>query len=288
MSKEGALFFKKGEESLKKYNRNGKEKKLVEAIEFFSKSADYYESSNDWAQAGESYYKASDCLQNHNQLSDAAIAATNAGKMFSKNHDTSQKAYDAFSLAARFYRENSKPTQGAQVLCESGKLFDDKKEYDLAIQCYKDAAQIYDDENKSIQAANQISIIADIYSTQNKWIEASDYFKDVAKRRYSQPLTKVSAIEFCMKSIICRMAADDIIGAEKYLNEYLMDFPAWEKSREYVMLRGLAHAINNHDSDEFTKIVEGYAEFTTLDNWMVHSLDVIKKLIENGEEEEIC
>lgn len=288
MSKQGDNLFKKAEKAFNKYTKFGNEKKLTNAIDLFKQSADAYQSTNDWVHAGDAYAKAADCLQNNNQLNEAAIASTNAGKMYSKSPETAKKAYESFSLAARFYRENSKPINAAQLLCESGKFFDGQKDSENAIQCYKDAAQIYDDENKPIQAANQMAIIADILCSQNKWIDASNVYKDVAARRFSDNLTKISALEFCMKSVICRMAGDDIIGAESFMNGYLVDFPAWEKSREYRVLCGLDHAINNHDSDEFSKIVKEYDQIQMLDPWMSNSLQVVKQLLDNGEEEEIC
>lgn len=288
MSKEASGSFKKAESALKKYNRFGKESKLKDAIDLFQKSANSYESANDWDHAGEAYAMASDCLQNDHQLIEAAIAAEKAGQMYLKNKQNGQKAYEQFALAARFYREDSKPTNAAKLLYDAGKLFEQQKDTENAIHCYKDAAQIYDDEKKPTQAANQITIIADMYSEQKNWIEASNYYNDVAKRRYTQPITKTSAFEYCMKAVLCRMAGDDIVGAEKYLNGYLVDFSAWARSREYTFLHSLDRAINDHDPDTFQTIVDNYNEITMLDNWMMNCIQAIKDLLVNGEEEEIC
>lgn len=288
MSKEGSDLYKKAEKSLKKYERFGNEKNLVKAIDFFQKSADSYQKANEWSNAGESYLKASDCLQEHNQLNDASIAATNAGNMFLKTSETSQKAFDSFSTAARFLREDSKPINAAKLLCDTGKLFFDQKDIENSIKSYKAAAQIYDDENKPIQAANQITIIGDIYSTQNNYLEASNSYKEVARRRFSDTLTKVSAIEFCTKSVISRMAADDVVGAESFLRDFNYDFPAFEKSKECTVLRLLIRAINKGDPDEFSKIVKEYDEYRMLDEWTANALNVVQKLVEKGEEEEIC
>ena len=192
------------------------------------------------------------------------------------------------SLAARYFREDSKPINGAKLLCDAGKLFYDQKDIENAINSYKGAAQIYDDENKSVQAANQIAIIADIYSSQNNWLEASNYYKDVAKRRFSDSLTKISAVEFCTKAVICRMAADDVVGAESYMNDFSNEFPSWERSKEYIVLRALARAIENRDVDGFSKVVADYDQYKMLDDWTSNSLQAVKQLLINGEEEEIC
>lgn len=287
MSTRGADFLQQAEKALTKFRLFNKDQKWTDAAELFQKSGNSYKSVRDWPHAGEAYARAAECLQNCNQLNEAASIAADAGKMFAKQPETSKQALDAFTLAVRYYRENSKPTNAARLLCDAGKLFIEQNEVDSAIKAYSDAAQLYEDENQPSQAAQQLAIVADLYSSQNKWVEASDAYKSVAEKRIADKLTQLAAGEYCMKSVICRMAADDVVGAESLMNDFIASYPAWERSREYLMLQACDQAINDRNSEAFSSAIAEYDQIKRLDNWMTSSLLVVKKLID-GDDEDIC
>lgn len=287
MSTRGADFYQQAEKALTKFRLFGKDQKWTEAAELFQKSGNSYKSVRDFPNAGKSYARAAECLSNCNQLAEAAMTASDAGKMYAKQPETAKEALDAFSLAVRFYRENSKPTNAARLLCEAGKIFQEQQDTDSAIKAYRDAAQLYDDENQPSQAAAQLAIVADLYASQNKWVEASDAYKDVANRRISDRLTQLAAGEYCLKSVACRMAADDVVGAESLMNDFVSSYPAWERSREYTMLLACDKAINDRNSQAFSDALAEYDQFKRLDSWMTNTFLVVKKLID-GDDEDIC
>ncbi|OHT04945.1 Alpha-soluble NSF attachment protein [Tritrichomonas foetus] len=280
MSNRGEDFFQQAEKALTKFRLFGKNQKWTDAAELFQKAGNSFKSIRNWTRAGDSYTRAAECLQAADQLNEAATVAADAGKMYSKQPETSAKALESFNLAVRIYRENSKPTNAARLLCEAAKVFQEQKDLDSAAKAYSDAAQLYDDENQANQAAQQLAILGDIYSEQKKWVEASNVYKDVANRRLADRLTQLAAGEYCTKSVICRMAADDVVGAESLLHEFVAAYPGWERSREYSMLDMCAKAINDRDSEAFSTALAEYDQFKRLDNWMTSTLLVVKNLID--------
>ena len=287
MSNRGDEYYQQAEKALTKFRLFNKNQKWTDAAELYQKAGNSYKSTRNWGRAGESYAKAAECLQNADQLNEAASVAADAGKVFSKDPNTAQKALDAFTLAVRIYRENSKPTNAARLLCDAGKIFMDQKDLESAIKAYQDAAQLYDDENQPSQAATQLVIVGDLYSELKKWVEASGTYKEVANRRLADKLTQLAAGEYCFRSVACRMAADDVVGAEALMREFVSASPGWERSREYIMLQGCIEATNNRDPEAFATAVAEYDQIKRLDNWATNTLLVAKKLIE-GDDEDIC
>lgn len=283
MSTNGPTYFQQAENALNKFRIFDKDKKWSEAAELFIKSGNSYKSICDWVHAGESYIKASECLEKSNKLDEAAITAADAGKMFSKQHETIDRALKSYMTSIRYYRENSKPLIAAQLLVEAGKIFLEQNEINESIKVYEEAAQIYEDENQPLRESQQLAIVADLYCSQKKFIESSDIYKKIAISRMNDRLTQLSSGEFCVKSIICRMEADDVVGAEKLMKEFVDLLPSWKKTREYSLLEDCIDAINNNDSQAFSNAVAEYDQFKPIDSWMTTNLLVVKNLIDEAE-----
>jgi alpha-soluble NSF attachment protein len=219
-------------------------------------------------------------------VAEAASCAADSGKMYAKDPEHSQDAINSFRLAVQFHRENSKPTQAAKLLADAAKVFQDTGDLDSAIVSLMDAAQLYDDENQPMQAVTHLSAVADLKSMQKKWLEAAQAYKEVGTRRCNDRLTQMVAGEFFMKSVICQLAADDSVGGENLLREFVGSLPGWERSREYGMLVGIIQAVNDRSADAFATAVQEYDQIKRLDKWMTDTLLVVKKLVEG--EDDIC
>lgn len=283
MSTNGSSYFQQAENALNKFRIFDKDKKWTEAAELFKKSGNSYKSIRDWVHAGESYLRASECLEKVNELDEAAMVASDAGKMFSKQHETVDRALKSYMTSIRYYRENSKPLKAAQLLVEAGKIFLEQNEVDESIKVYEEAAQIYEDENQPLRESQQLAIVADLYCSQKKFIESSDIYKKIAINHMNDRLTQLSSGEYCVKSVICRMAADDVVGAEKLMNEFVDLLPSWEKTREFSLLEACVDAINNNDSKAFSNAVAEYDQFKQIDSWMTTNLLIVKNLIDEAE-----
>jgi alpha-soluble NSF attachment protein len=176
--------------------------------------------------------------------------------------------------------KNGKHTDTAGLSTKAGKMFQESGDLDAAIEAYQDAAQLYDDENQPLQAVNQIAIIADIKAAQQKWLEAACVYREVAERRMRDRLTQMAAGEFFTKAVLCQMAADDAIGAENMLREFVTTNPGWERSREHAMLADVLKAIDEGDRESFTTAVAEYDQIKRLDRWMTDVLLLVKGSVE--------
>lgn len=286
MSSRGDEFMEKAEKRLKAFSLFNKSGKFTDAADLYTKGGNSYRSVREWVKAGEAYLKAADCWLHVNQINDAAVSYADAAKMFAKDKSTIQRAIEAFNTAARMYQENSKPTNAARLLCDAAKLFQDDGNLDAAIEALKNAATLYDDENQPMQATTQLGIVADILSQQKKWLEAGAAFKDVGMRRLKDKLTALAAGEQFTKAILCQMAGDDVVAAERSLQEVVGANPGWERSREFSLLDQVIKAFQERDPNAFAQALAEYDQVKRLDNWMTEVLLEIRKLIEG--EEDIC
>jgi hypothetical protein len=99
-------------------------------------------------------------------------------------------------------------------------------------------------------------------------------------------LTQLAAGEFFTKAVICQLAADDSVGGENMLRDFVSANPGWDRSREYAMLAEIIKAINDRSSEAFATAVAEYDQVKRLDGWMTDTLLVVKNLIEG--DDDIC
>lgn len=207
------------------------------------------------------------CFQNLNQPDKAAITLADAGRMYAKLPETLNQAMDSFLLSVRIYRNNSQPINAAHLLAEAGQIFQENDDKNKAIKMYIDAAQIYEDENHPLEAVTQLTIAADICCLQNEFIKASDLYRYSTKIQINNKLTQFTSSEYCLKSVICRMEANDAVGAEELMNDFIDIYPEWKQSKEYEMIAACNVAILNGDLDAFSNAVTQYDQIKELDNW---------------------
>jgi alpha-soluble NSF attachment protein len=65
----------------------------------------------------------------------------------------------------------------------------------------------------------------------------------VAKYYLKTPLIKTNAKDLFFKSALCFLANDDLIGAKRAINNYKIDDPHFDSSRELELLEGMLDAI---------------------------------------------
>lgn len=78
-------------------------------------------------------------------------------------------------------------------------------------------------------------------------------------------MIKTSAKDLFFKSALCYLADDDMIGAKRAIQNYQIDDPNFDSSRENDLLMSLIEAVEAKSEEDFIKIVSGYVKITPLD-----------------------
>ena len=286
MSNRGQQFFEQAENKLNSFSFS-KKKKIEESAQLFVNSGNAYKSVRDFNNAGKAYFRAAECFQSIDSLTDSASQAAEAANMYSRSPETREQAIQAYRFAVQIYRENCKATQAARLLIDASTLFLENKDLDSAAEALKDAILLYEDEKQPSTAATHITTLAEIRCQQKKWLEASELFRRVADIRLSQRLTQLSAGEFITKSVLCQLASNDTIGAEKLIGDFLSQSPGFHGSREHLLLTGIIDAIKKNDTNAYSQAVFDYDQIKRLDKWFTEVLLIMKKRLDEGEEEDI-
>ena len=78
-------------------------------------------------------------------------------------------------------------------------------------------------------------------------------------------MIKTSAKDLFFKSALCYLADDDMIGAKRAIQNYQIDDPNFDSSRENDLLMNMIEAVEAKSEEDFIKIVSGYVKITPFD-----------------------
>ena len=78
-------------------------------------------------------------------------------------------------------------------------------------------------------------------------------------------MIKTNAKDLFFKAVLCHLAYDDKQGAKNALQDYQIDDPNFDSSRENELLMSLIRHIDERARDEFIKTVQGYNRLSPLD-----------------------
>ena len=78
-------------------------------------------------------------------------------------------------------------------------------------------------------------------------------------------MIKTNAKDLFFKAVLCYLADDDMIGAKRALQNYQIDDPNFDSSRENDLLMAMIEAAESKSEEDFIKIVSGYVKITPFD-----------------------
>lgn len=67
------------------------------------------------------------------------------------------------------------------------------------------------------------------------------------------------------KAALCYLANDDVVGARRAIQNYSIDDPNFDNSREHELLEDILTAIDAKDDEIFTKKVATFNKMTPFD-----------------------
>lgn len=258
-----------------------KEQKYRDACDLFEKAANKYKGNKQFKEAGDTYYRIYEC--------------------------NSQLKYDNY--------ETNK------ALVEAGNCYKKAKSINDAIRCYEQVSVLFAESGNFNSAGKYKNEVAEIYESEGDLINAEDSYKkainyfesgdgndspinickkkmasfvsyDVAANLYEELATtsinnsmlKYSVYNYLLKAGLCRISMDDLIGADKAIDNYINIDVTFDGTKEYKLLKSIIKTLSNNDTETFSEIISEYDSTSKLDNWMVSILLIIKKKIETIDE----
>ena len=197
-----------------------------------------------------------------------------------------KKAINAYRESISMLCDAGRLSQAARLSKDTGELFENDDEDDsigLAIESYQQAADLYDMEQQKSQASQCLVKIAELSSaalTPPEFLKAAEIYDKLGSACLDSNLLKYNAKGYFLQSILCHLANQDSVGAEKAMARFSsLDFTLRE-SREGKFAEQLIEAIVSFDSEAFATACFEFDRISKLDPWKTTILLSVRKSVE--------
>lgn len=286
----GEAFLSEAESTLAKktWFASSSEQKHEDAAELYGKAANAFKVGGFFLEAGDAYAKAAKIFREKLKNGmEASKALTESGHCYKKIDP--KKAIDAFRESISMLCDAGRLTQAARLSKETGELFENDGGEDsiaLAIESYQQAADLYDMEQQRSQASQCLAKVAELSSAAldpPEFLKAAEIYEKLGKDCLESNLLKYNAKGYFLQSVLCHLANQDVVAAEKSMNMFSsLDF-TFRDSREGKFAEELIGCVNGFDSEGFATACFEYDRISKLDPWKTTVLLSVKKSVEGGE-----
>jgi len=102
-------------------------------------------------------------------------------------------------------------------------------------------------------------------------------YQQIAKTSLDNNLLKWGAKEQLQRALLCYLASEDLVGAQKALENYKSWDASFESSRECKFVEEIIQAVEKYDVEAFTQSIVDYDSVSKLDNWKTKILLKVKQ-----------
>ncbi|ANB15413.1 Sec17p [Sugiyamaella lignohabitans] len=154
-----------------------------------------------------------------------------------------------------------------------------------AIVAYDNAGEWYFQDQAEALSNKAFLKVADLSALNGDYVTAIEKFERVAKQSLNNSLNKWSLKEYFLKAGVCRVAEQDLVSADRALEQYLEWEPSFGTTREYQLLSNIIAAVQEGDEQLFTDKLMEFDQFSKLDRWMVTITLRIKEHLQSAEDD---
>lgn len=249
--------------------------RMEDAVECYQRAANMYKMAKKWSQAGQAFTEAANLHAKAGSRHDAATNFVDASNCFKKsdiNESVSSllKAIDIYTDMGRF-------TMAAKHHQTIAEMYENEaNDLARAVHHYEQAADYFKGE-ESTSSANKCMLKVAQYAAQlEDYDKAINIYEQVATSSLESSLLKYSAKEYFFRASLCHLSVD-LLNAQHALEKYSQQYPAFQDSREYKLVKNLCEHLEEQNVEGFTETVKEYDSISRLDQWYTTILLRIKK-----------
>ena len=245
---------------LKKMFGASESDRLEESRELWEKAANSYKMADAFAEAGHCYDMCAEIERKTEGMpSNYMSEALNCYKKCDpdKYIELSEKSVLAFCKEGRI-------SQAARIKREMGETLEEMAEIEKAAKSYRDAGRLYEKENQPSQANQNFLKAADLFClTKNTdWAETIVVYENVIKSYLKKDMLRSSAKGIMLKCLLCYLAHDDAVGAERKFTQFQSEDPGLRGAREGEFLAAVIDAKKDSLREVFDSAVTEYTRIT--------------------------
>ena len=214
----------KGEKCLTKFSFfGGGSQKYEDAAECFQDAGKMFVLAKSFDEAGKAYLRAAEMFEKTKSDFDTGSVLTRAGEAFQKAQDTRQCS-EAYRRAADVFAGAGKGNMAANASKKLAELIeqdDDEDRLPEAVEAYQQATDFYDAENQPRRADGCREKVATISARLGAYDDAITQFDALGRSALQSNLGKFNAKKWFTYSVLCCLAREDLVKAQKLLGEDL-------------------------------------------------------------------
>jgi len=262
-----------------------KEQKYQDASDLYIEAANAFRMQHMNREAGSAFEKAA-AVQTNNlkEPDDAANTYVDAFKVYRKEHP--EDAIRCLEVAISQYCKKGNFRRAAQHKENMGEVLEnDIGDIKRALEAYELAAGWYEGDNAAALANKLWLKVADIAALDGNYQKAIQNYEKIAGQAIQNNLMRFSVKDYFLKAGICHLATTDMAAVNRAFEVYNDMDPTFGTTREALLLRDLAAAIEEGDPDGFTDKLFQFDQMSKLDKWKTTLLLRIKGTIEQQGED---
>lgn len=263
---------------------SSKQQQYEEAGDLYIQAANVFRLRKNGKKAGECFEKAAEAQLKADSKDEAASTLVDAFKAYKQEDAASaarclERAIEFFTLRGQFRRAANFKMDIAQIYEEE--LFDIPK----ALQSYQDAGDWFESDSAQALANKAFIKSADLNALEGNYIQANDIYKKIVKNSLNNNLSRWSLKDYFTKIVLCYLAADDRVAANKYLEETLSLDSSFQSTREYKLLQDVIESVSEGDAQKLSNSLYEYDQFSKLDKWKTTILLKIKNTVVEADDD---
>jgi len=280
-------MLEKGERALKKKSVplfSNSQAKFEDAAEHFSKAAKLFKMAKKYDEAGKAFMKVAEAQIKLDSKHEAATSYSSASTCFKKNSPVD--AAECLKKSVELFTGEGRFAIAAKHQKELAEIYEEQAEIEKAMEAYQTAAEFFDGEGSTSQANTCLIKVAQFSAQLENYSKAIELYEQVAKASLDNNLLKWGAKEHLLRAILCHLAAEDLVGAQKALDNYKNWDVSFATSREGKFVEEIIQAVEKYDVEAFTQAVVDFDAVIKLDNWKTKVLLKVKQGIQSNSNED--
>lgn len=253
----------------------GGSNRVEDAIECYQRAGNMFKMAKNWSKAGQAFCEAASLHAKAGSRHDAATNFVDASNCYKKTD--LEEAVSCLLKAIEIYIDMGRFTMAAKHHQSIAEMYEtDPNGLDKAVQHYEQAADYFQGE-ESTSSGNKCSLKVAQYAAQlEDYDKAIQIYERVASSALESSLLKYSAKEYFFRAALCHLTVD-LLNAQHALEKYAQQYPAFQDSREYKLVKTLCEHLEEQNVEGFTETVKDYDSISRLDQWYTTILLRIKK-----------
>jgi len=256
--------------------------KTDEAAELYCKAANSFKVAKNWNSAGNAFLRAAALESKSGERHITASHYVDAANCFRKVKTDDAVKY--YLKAIDIYVDMGRFNMAARHHITVAELYEsiDKTNVSKAIDHYQQAADYYQGEESKSSANKCLQKVAYYSAQQMQYTRAAELYENLGTSCMNTSILRYSVKDHFFHATLCHMCTGVHDGA-RALDKYANMFPAFDSSREYVLLKKLIGACEEQSVESFTEAVREFESITRFDVWHNTLLKTIKDSIEDLE-----